>query len=456
MRNVGRVKISAGTDSHAFEPLEPRVFFSANVIQLLSSGLMAGESASSNLAKVLVKRTGDVRRSLVVSLDTRGTAMLGEDYSLRTDSRPLQYGKVRFTPGQHKLWLTVSVIDDEIAEKLEFLKIFLKPANTYRIDKRNRSAQITISDNEPTVRVAAMDSSASETAATDPLDTAAFRIMRSGSALSQELIVFYRLSGTASADDYTMIPSSSISSITIPAGASHVDLVIAPVNDGELEQNEQLILSLTDSTQYWLGASAERSAMITIEDFIAPPVPELRTPGDYSTLWGDNLIEGRIIGGRDARSARYWFDDASEDSVLLNLDASGKFNQEIDLWGVLNGQHKLFVEASDANGLRSKISLDVSVDVHQIYGLNFGPYIQPGEAPGVTVLTPAQVFDRLRSVARHTQWVRFFSTRDGLEHAGMLAHQLGFPLPKDVAYGLWNWEKLWKECGWPRGPGYNS
>lgn len=25
---------------------------------------------------------------------------------------------------------------------------------------------------------------------------------------------------------------------------------------------------------------------------------------------------------------------------------------------------------------------------------------------------------------------------------GMLAHQLGFPLPKKVAYGIWNWEKL--------------
>jgi uncharacterized damage-inducible protein DinB len=29
----------------------------------------------------------------------------------------------------------------------------------------------------------------------------------------------------------------------------------------------------------------------------------------------------------------------------------------------------------------------------------------------------------------------------------MLAHQLGFPLPKEVGYGMWNWEKLWKELG---------
>jgi uncharacterized damage-inducible protein DinB len=35
----------------------------------------------------------------------------------------------------------------------------------------------------------------------------------------------------------------------------------------------------------------------------------------------------------------------------------------------------------------------------------------------------------------------------------MLAHQLGFPLPIAVMSGIWNWEKLWKECGSPAGPG---
>ncbi|MCU1247441.1 MAG: DinB family protein [Edaphobacter sp.] len=38
----------------------------------------------------------------------------------------------------------------------------------------------------------------------------------------------------------------------------------------------------------------------------------------------------------------------------------------------------------------------------------------------------------------------------------MLAHQLGFPLPNKVMSGIWNWEKLWKECGSSRGPGYDS
>jgi uncharacterized damage-inducible protein DinB len=33
----------------------------------------------------------------------------------------------------------------------------------------------------------------------------------------------------------------------------------------------------------------------------------------------------------------------------------------------------------------------------------------------------------------------------------MIAHQLGFPLPIKTAYGMWVWERLWKECGF-KGP----
>jgi len=38
----------------------------------------------------------------------------------------------------------------------------------------------------------------------------------------------------------------------------------------------------------------------------------------------------------------------------------------------------------------------------------------------------------------------------------MLAHQLGFPLAMEITSGIWNWEKLWKECGSQSGPGHDS
>jgi len=43
----------------------------------------------------------------------------------------------------------------------------------------------------------------------------------------------------------------------------------------------------------------------------------------------------------------------------------------------------------------------------------------------------------------------YMTTHDA-HHRGqvcMLAHQLGCPLPNHVNYGLWTWEKLWKQSG---------
>ncbi len=38
----------------------------------------------------------------------------------------------------------------------------------------------------------------------------------------------------------------------------------------------------------------------------------------------------------------------------------------------------------------------------------------------------------------------------------MLAHQLGLRLPIKVTSGMWNWEKLWKDCGAAGGPGCDA
>jgi uncharacterized damage-inducible protein DinB len=32
----------------------------------------------------------------------------------------------------------------------------------------------------------------------------------------------------------------------------------------------------------------------------------------------------------------------------------------------------------------------------------------------------------------------------------ILARELGYPLPQKANYGIWNWEKLWKDCGFTR------
>ena len=51
----------------------------------------------------------------------------------------------------------------------------------------------------------------------------------------------------------------------------------------------------------------------------------------------------------------------------------------------------------------------------------------------------------------------FYMLAHEAHHRGqviLLAHQMGFALPYKASDGIWNWEKLWRECGWPKGPGY--
>jgi hypothetical protein len=60
---------------------------------------------------------------------------------------------------------------------------------------------------------------------------------------------------------------------------------------------------------------------------------------------------------------------------------------------------------------------------------------------------------------RASWWIRLGSALAGHEahfrgQVCMLAHQLG--LPNEVASGIWNWEKLWKECGSTGAAGHPS
>jgi glucan 1,3-beta-glucosidase len=60
-----------------------------------------------------------------------------------------------------------------------------------------------------------------------------------------------------------------------------------------------------------------------------------------------------------------------------------------------------------------------------IHGMSFSAYGE-GQGPDLgTVLTEAQVRERLSWIAPHTRWVRTFSCTEGNEHAPRLAHEMG-------------------------------
>jgi len=85
--------------------------------------------------------------------------------------------------------------------------------------------------------------------ATEGGDTAAFRLVRTGSTAADET-VYVNFSGTAGTGDYTLVPVATIPTgsplevFTIPAGSSQLDIVLTATQDTTAEGPETFVVSL--------------------------------------------------------------------------------------------------------------------------------------------------------------------------------------------------------------------
>ena len=108
----------------------------------------------------------------------------------------------------------------------------------------SQPVRITVTDSNPlpVVTVTAPDCFAVEPDSSAALNTATFRIVRSG-PLSNSLVVAYSLDGAAeNGGDYEWLSGLA----TIPAGASSVDVVVRPIADKALERLESVILQIDE------------------------------------------------------------------------------------------------------------------------------------------------------------------------------------------------------------------
>ncbi|MDX2418697.1 MAG: hypothetical protein QNK19_14650 [Xanthomonadales bacterium] len=99
-----------------------------------------------------------------------------------------------------------------------------------------------------------------------------FVISRDGGIISQALQLRVAVSGAATIDvDYTPSPSmtwldGNIYRVTIPPDQLTVSILITPINDGIIEDDETVIFTLVDDTTYTVGDAGPAS--IIIADFV--------------------------------------------------------------------------------------------------------------------------------------------------------------------------------------------
>jgi hypothetical protein len=114
---------------------------------------------------------------------------------------------------------------------------------------------VIVSDDVPVVNIEATDGSAAEAGG----DVGVFTISQSGG--SSELVVNYTITGSAeNGIDYETIEAS----VTIPAGSNSATITIIPIDDGEVEEPEKVVLTLVESSGYEIGSGNE--ATVTIAD----------------------------------------------------------------------------------------------------------------------------------------------------------------------------------------------
>ena len=218
------------------------------------------EGATTYELKVI--RSGKVQEPVTVQYKTvDGTAKQGEDFTAVA-------GDISFDKGGREATISISLLDDELAEGSESFTIELT-SDAVGIDLGGRtSLEVVVIDNESS---ASLDQLAYEVRESD--GEVVLAVSRFG-GLGEESTVNYAVTAvTATADDDYNAAATGV--LTFAPGAASTSLIIGIVDDFDEEPTEQLAVTLSDPSA-GLTLVGELTATITVLDN-DQPVPGLTT-----------------------------------------------------------------------------------------------------------------------------------------------------------------------------------
>lgn len=166
-------------------------------------------------------------------------------------------GSLTFEPGELAKALPLQIVNDTLAKPDETLRLVLYDPEGATHDGIRVHTFTILDDDTSFLSVTATADAVEATGAPGN-----FRITRGGGT-SSSLLVHFQVTGTASApSDYSPLGST----VTIPAGASAVNLPVIPVNDGMVELDETVVLTLIGAEGAKIVAPATATVFIFDED----------------------------------------------------------------------------------------------------------------------------------------------------------------------------------------------
>ncbi len=205
-----------------------------------------------------------------------GTASSGADYSLPA-------GTLNFAPGEWGKSIPLPIMNDTLVEADETIRVTLFNPTAAAHDGHQILTYTIRDDDLSAVSVTATLATASEIGPS----AGNFRITRAGDT-NASLLVHFQITGTASLpSDAPMLASPA----TIPAGQAFVDLPVLPVDDGTVELDEDLTLTLISAPAAKIVSPG--AATITILDANVDNLPTITLTSTNQP----NAVEGGGNGG---------------------------------------------------------------------------------------------------------------------------------------------------------------
>lgn len=205
-----------------------------------------------------LRRTGDTAASLPVSLVWTGIAIQGIDYTVVPAS-------VSFPVGSDVVQVQVTPLMDAIPEPEDIIRldgenvaVEVVSGPGYFAEFPGNTAAILILDDEPVVSLSVLVRLADE----GTLAPGEIIVSRTGD-LSGSLEIDLQFTGTAVINvDYTH--DAPVPVVSIPAGSTSLTIRVTPVQDGLIEGDEFVTVTLLSSANYRLGNSM--GVVVTILD----------------------------------------------------------------------------------------------------------------------------------------------------------------------------------------------
>ncbi|MEY2409805.1 MAG: hypothetical protein QOF48_2475 [Verrucomicrobiota bacterium] len=231
-------------------------------VSIVASTPSCSESNPAAPAQFTIIRAGDASQVLSINIaGPLGTATVAADYSIAPTllAGSQGFSTLSFPAGQDTLVISVTPINDVVAEGPETVTLEVGPGNGYILEGLGR-ATVVIEDDDTTLPKISLGVGEAKTIEGSPMP-ATVLFTRNG-ATNGPLAVGYSVSGTA-VSGVDFIPLSG--AVFIPAGATLATLSISNLDDVLSEPLESVTIKIT-STASFLADPVANSATVSIVD----------------------------------------------------------------------------------------------------------------------------------------------------------------------------------------------